>query len=92
MVTLFLRRAASRRAALSLSLCRRWSEPKKSVEKLKKVNEGAMGPSLDLALLSLIIWSGKGLARTRPAPFVALELLKTGPAWSLFGPLLSLTK
>ena len=36
MVTLFLRRAASRRAALSLSLCRRWSAPKKSVEKLKK--------------------------------------------------------
>ena len=34
MVTLFLRRAASRRAALSLSLCRRWSAPKKSVEKI----------------------------------------------------------
>ena len=31
-------------------------------------------------------------AQEPPAPYVALELLKTGPAWSLFGPLLSLTK
>ena len=44
MVTLFLRRAASRRAALSLSLCRRWSAPKKSVEKLNK-NENFSRPA-----------------------------------------------